>query len=468
MLPLVQGQSSSDTLKEIRRVLWITMGLNLIVTVAKLVVGYWTGSLGLIAHGYDSVFDTASNVIGLIGVGIASQPADERHPYGHRKAETLASLVIAMLLFMTTGQLIASVIDRLRDRSLIAAEVTAWSFGALLLSMVVNVVVVSYELRVGRRLHSDVLVADAMHTRVDLLVSASVMVGLVAVRLGYELADPLVALLVASFIAKIGIDIIRQSTSTIMDEPTVPPDELEPIILSVPGVLSSHRVRTHGYQSASVADLHIRVDPSMSAEQAHAIAHEVERRLREHTPAVQDVTIHVEPSSTIPPGLAQPAVTNRLRRLATGLGLSIHSVWVYELDEARQLEAHVEVDEHLSLRDAHELSNLFEKRVHAEIADITEVTTHIEPRGELAGASPQVDSATGRDVERIVEREFGAGACHDVRVREGLTGKSISLHCFMEGGMTIAEAHRAADRLERELHASMENVRQVVVHVEPR
>jgi len=282
----------------VRRVLWVTLGLNLIATAAKLLVGYWTDSLSLVADGFDSLFDTASNVVGLVGVFVAAQPADEAHPYGHRKAESMAALVIAFMLFLTTWELARSAIGRLRNPALIQAEVNAWSFGALSLSIAVHGAVVWYELRAGRRLRSEVLVADALHTRADIFISLSVVAGLIAVRLGYPLADPILALVVALFIAKIGVGVIRQSFPSLLDEAAVSAGEVERIVLAVPGVISCHKVRSRGH-GAVYADLHIQVDPSISAEQAHAIAHEVQRRLRERRPDIQDVIVHVEP-----PGLA--------------------------------------------------------------------------------------------------------------------------------------------------------------------
>jgi cation diffusion facilitator family transporter len=231
-----------ENLHAIRRVLWITMGLNLVATAAKLIVGYWTGSLSLIADGLDSVFDAASNVIGLVGIYLAARPADEGHPYGHRKAETMTALIISSLLFLTTWELIKSAVERLRDPSLIQAEVNVWSFGALLVSIVVHMTVVSYELGAGRRLQSDFLVADAQHTRADIFVSLSVIGGLIAVRLGYPVADPILALGISLVIAKIGIDIIRESSPTLMDQVAVPADQVEQIARSVPGVVSCHRV----------------------------------------------------------------------------------------------------------------------------------------------------------------------------------------------------------------------------------
>jgi cation diffusion facilitator family transporter len=281
--------------KAVQRVLWITMGLNLIATAAKLLVGYRTGALSLIADGFDSVFDSASNVVGLVGIYLAARPADWDHPYGHRKAETMTALVISSLLFLTTWELAKNAVERLGNPSLIQASVNVWSFAALILSILVHLTVVWYELREGRRLHSDVLVADAMHTRADIFVSLSVLAGLVAVRLGYPIVDPILALIIAAVIAKIGIDIIRASSPTLMDQAAIPPDALRQVALSVPGVLVCHKARSRGHETAVFVDLHIQVDPATTVGQGHSTAHQVQRRLLAEFPHVQDATIHIEP-----------------------------------------------------------------------------------------------------------------------------------------------------------------------------
>jgi cation diffusion facilitator family transporter len=459
-----------ETFRAIRRVLWITLGLNLLATVAKLIVGYWTGSLSLIADGFDSVFDSASNVIGLVGVYLAAQPADEDHPYGHRKAETMTALIIASLLFLTTWELIQSAVERLRNPVLIQAEVNVWSFGALLVSIVVHVTVVWYELRAGRRLHSDVLVADALHTRADIFVSLSVMGGLIAVRLGYPLADPILALVVALFIAKIGIDIIRESSPTLMDRVAMPVDQMEQIALSVPGVLSCHRVRSRGHEQAVYADLHIQVDPAMSTEQAHAIAHEVQHRLHARRPDIHDVTIHVEPSGSLPEEPSQEEIAVRLRRLADGSGIGIHDVWAYEVDGRYHVELHLEAEGTLPLRQAHEMASSLEERARAEISRLAELTIHIEPQGQLTQASGPgaEETQVAQAVQQVISETLNAEACHRVRVRRGYEGWAVSMHCHLPGEISLAEAHRVSTRLETRLQEEVPGLERVVIHTEPR
>jgi cation diffusion facilitator family transporter len=458
-----------ENFRAIRRVLWITLGLNLLATAAKLIVGYWTGSLSLIADGFDSVFDSASNVIGLVGIYLAAQPTDEDHPYGHRKAETMTALIIASLLILTTWEIIQSAVERLRNPALIQAEVNVWSFGALLVSIVVHLTVVWYELRAGRRLHSDVLVADALHTRADIFVSLSVFGGLIAVRLGYPLADPILALVIALVIAKIGVDIIRESSPTLMDKVAMPVDQVEQIALSVPGVLSCHGVRSRGHEQAVYADLHIQVDPAMSTEQAHAIAHEVQRRLRERRPDVQDVTIHVEPAGSLPGEPGREEIVVQLRRLADGLGIGVHDVWAHEVDARYYVEVHLEADGTLPLRQAHKIASSLEERARAEISHLAELTIHIEPQGQLTRAlDPGVEETqVAQAVRQVINDTLNAEACHRVRVRRGYEGWAVSMHCQLPGEISLAEAHRISTRLETRLQEEVPGLERVVIHTEP-
>lgn len=462
-----------DTFRAIRRVLWITMGLNLVAMAAKLLVGYWTGSLSLIADGMDSVFDAASNVIGLVGIHFAARPADEDHPYGHRKAETITALVIAGLLFLTTWELLQSAVERLRDPALIRAEANWWSFGALLVSIVIHVLVVWYELREGRRLGSDVLVADALHTRADIFVSLSVAAGLIAVRLGYPLADPIMALIIALVIAKIGIDIIRENIPTLMDRLVMPVGEVEQVVLSVPGVLSSHRVRSRGHEQDFYADLHIRVDPDMSTEQAHSIAHEVQRRLRERRPELRDVTIHVEPARAAQPDRgaeAQQPVASQIRKLAEQLGIAVHDLWIRDVGGRYHSDLHLEADGGLPLREAHRIASALEKAARGQIPQLADLMTHIEPQGQLAVAADGSVEQTQivQIVQQAADEALQPGACHRIQAQPGARGWTISMHCYLRGDMPLAEAHRISSRLESRLRQKIAGLDRVIIHTEPR
>jgi len=451
----------------IRRVLLITLALNLLATVAKLVVGYWTGSLSLVADGFDSVFDSVSNVVGLVGIYFAAQPPDERHPYGHRKMETFTASAIALLLFLTCWELAESALDRLRAPALMAPTVNMWSFGALLTSILVHLTVVNYELRAGRRLKSDVLVADALHTRADIYVSLSVLGGLIAVRLGYPLVDPILALAIAGVIAKIGIDIIREGSKTLLDQAAIPTSEIKDIALAVPGVGTVHQVRSRGHEGDIHVDLHIQVDPDMQAVQAHAIAHRVQDRLMEGLSGVTDVVIHIEPQRMEGEATTE-GVGEAFRRLAAELGLHIHGLRAYKLAGDLYADLHVEVPADLTLREAHQRSSALVEAAHARFPALREMVTHIEPAQRGAEAE-EMDRGKAQEIIRIVDQVLAewCGSYHKVSVRRLQGELSLSLHCQMAPETSIEEAHELSQRLESALRARLPNLGRVVIHLEP-
>ncbi|MDI6712007.1 MAG: cation diffusion facilitator family transporter [Anaerosomatales bacterium] len=279
---------------QVRRILWAILGLNLGVAIAKMLYGAVTRSLAMTADGFHSLFDGTSNVIGLVGISIASRPADRNHPYGHAKYETYASAGIGLLLAVAAWRVGVESIRRLIGGGG-APEVNAGSFAVMLATLAVNVGVATWERRAGMRLKSDLLMADASHTGSDILVSLGVIGGLAAVRAGYPVADPLLGLVVCGFIARAAVRVFRSVDETLSDRARLDPREVEAVALGVPGVLGCHDVRTRGTASHVAVDLHVQVDPEASITAGHAIAESVERAVCERFPEVSDVIAHVEP-----------------------------------------------------------------------------------------------------------------------------------------------------------------------------
>jgi cation diffusion facilitator family transporter len=449
----------------IRRVLIITMGLNLVATTIKLVIGYRTGSISLIANGFDSVFDSASNVVGLVGIYLAARPADEEHPYGHRKFETFTAVAIVILLFLTCWELAQSALERLQSPVLVTPVVNMWSFGALLFGTLVHVITSRYELSAGRRLRSDVLVADAVHTRTDVYVSISVIGGLIAVRLGYSLVDPLLALAIAGVIAKVGIDIIRESSKTLLDRVAIPLSDIEAVAQAVPGVQAVHHVRSRGHEDDIHVDLHIQVQPDMPAAQAHAIAHKVQDRLTEDLRGVKDVVIHIEPQRG---AHVTEGISGAFRQLAGELELRVHGLRAYELDGGLYADLHVEVPADVTLGEAHRRSSALIAAAHKRFASLHEIVTHIEPAVRGAEAR-EVDQEETEDIQRIVQQVAAdwCESCHKILVRRLQDELSLSLHCQTAPDTPIEEAHQLSQRMESALRIRLPQLGRVVIHMEP-
>ena len=278
--------------------------LNLVVAAAKIALGLATGAVSILSDGFHSLTDTGSNVIGIIGVRAASRPPDANHPYGHRKFETLASVGILVFLVVVLTQVVATAIARLRDQT--PPHVDALSFVVMGATFLINLAVVWYERREGRRLGSELLAADAHHTTSDLLTSATVIAALIGVRLGYAWLDPMAAFVVAGFIAWACIEIARDTTRILGDALVLDDAHLREVVMQVPEVRECHRGRTRGSQDFVFLDLHIWLDRDLPLHEAHRISHLVKDRLMAHFPQVKDAVIHVEPDRQPDATLAPP------------------------------------------------------------------------------------------------------------------------------------------------------------------
>lgn len=277
----------------VRRTLIMIFALNLSVAILKGGYGLLTNSLSMSADGLHSLLDSSSNIIGLVGISLASRPPDREHPYGHSKFENFASVGIAVLLFYSCFHLIFEALDRFQHPSL--PQVTPLSFAIMAVTLIINIAVSSYENTLGKKLKSSILVADSLHTRSDILASIGVILGLVAANNGYPLADPAIALFICVLIALTGLHIIRDSSRVLLDRAAIDERVIADLAGSIAGVGSCHNIRTRGPAGEVYVDLHIGVDPSLSIDEAHKVGKEVELTIKSRIKGVSDVVVHLEP-----------------------------------------------------------------------------------------------------------------------------------------------------------------------------
>jgi cation diffusion facilitator family transporter len=284
---------SAQRYAEVASVLWRVLLLNLLVAAAKIAFGIWSGAVSILSDGFHSLTDSASNVVALVGIQLARQPADDSHPYGHRKFETLASAAIVVFLLLVLVEVVRTSITRLTSGG--APTITPLSFVVMGGTLGVNLLVVWYETRAARRLQSELLTADATHTRSDVLTSLTVIAALVGVAMGFPILDAVAALVVAGFIARAGFEIARSAADILADRVVMDEAELRRAVVAVPGVLGCHHIRTRGTSDHIFLDLHLWMRPDMPLFDAHALSHVVKDRLMDQFPALQDVIIHIEP-----------------------------------------------------------------------------------------------------------------------------------------------------------------------------
>lgn len=280
--------------KQVLKVLWVTLFLNALVSAAKLIYGHITHSISLEADGFHSLLDFSSNIVGIIGIILAAKPADEDHPYGHRKIETIGAIAISFLLFLTSTDLVLTIWGRIKNPSV--PHVDVWSFVIMGVTIVVNFFVATYEKRVGERLKSDLLLADSTHTKSDLLVSVSVMASFAGVLFGVPWLDLAIACFIVVFIFYVGFRILSTNLNVLLDAQTIDPEIITKMVLSVPGVQHCHKVRSRGTRNRVFLDLHIHVEPTMTTELSHELTHIVIRKIKKQFTEVADVLIHTEPA----------------------------------------------------------------------------------------------------------------------------------------------------------------------------
>ena len=278
---------------EVSTVLWRVLFLNLLVAAAKIALGIASGAVSILSDGFHSLTDTASNIVALIGVRVASQPPDDDHPYGHRKFETMASVGILIFLLLVLIEILTAAVERLQTGG--APTVGRLVFAVMGATFMVNVAVVLYERRAGRRLTSEVLLADAHHTTSDLFTSATVIAALVGVRLGVAWLDPVAAMVIAVFIGYACWEIFNSTSGILADRFVIPEEDIREVVRGVPQVMGCHRIRTRGSNDFVFLDLHVWMDKDMRLEEAHRLSHVVKDRLMIRFPQIKDAIIHIEP-----------------------------------------------------------------------------------------------------------------------------------------------------------------------------
>jgi cation diffusion facilitator family transporter len=451
--------------RSIQRVLVGAFFLNLLAAAPKITIGASTGALSLIADGVDTLFDGLSNVIGLVGVRVSSRPPDEDHPYGHRKFETIAALSIAGALFIAAWQLGSGALRRLFEPTVI--EVNRWSLAALVFGAVVQGATGWWEMSRGRSLQSEVLRADARHTIASLGVSLSVLVGLFFTWLGYERADPIAALIVAIFIAKVGVDTLRENIPTLVDQAPLSQQNIAAVVESVEGVESYHRIRSRGTTDNVAIDLHVRVDPDLSMQDANAIADEVRRRLLS-MPGVDDVTVHAEADrdKDIAPDLQAAA-----KLAAREVGLSLHECWVQAVDGHISMHLHVGVDPALTLKEAHAMVDRLEKLILERQPTVESVYSHIELASPEILPSARVSRPLQQRVTKSIEEAAagfeGLSNVHNIHVRQVEGRLFVTLEANVDGNLSVTEAHELSTQLQEAIRAYVPNAGEVLVHLEP-
>ncbi|MDD2659389.1 MAG: cation diffusion facilitator family transporter [Methylococcales bacterium] len=278
------------------RASYVGAGVNIFQTLIKIAFGILGQSAGLIADGVHSLSDLLSDLLVIIAIKLGSREADYEHPYGHRRFETIATIILGVSLITIGGAIAWTVMDRMaHPENLPVPNIMSLSIAAV--SILINEWLYHYTKRVAKRTRSKLLMANAWHQRSDAISSLVVLFGIGAVMLGYPLADAIAAIVVALMITKIGLNLVVESIKELVDT-SLPPKlvaEIRATIMGIDGVEGIHLLRSRQMGEDALIDAHIVVDPRITVSEGHSIGDTVRDELIARFDDVMDVLVHVDP-----------------------------------------------------------------------------------------------------------------------------------------------------------------------------
>lgn len=281
--------------KKVKFILLVLLVANVLVAVSKITVGLVINSSSVMADGFHSISDSASNIVGLIGIILASKPKDKEHPYGHKKFETIASMFIGTMLLFIAFNVIKSSINNIYNPSVL--EVSIESLIIVVITLFINIFVAIYENKQGHKLNSQILIADSLHTKSDIFISIGVIIALICVKLGLPpIIDTIGSFIVSLFIIHAAYEIFKDNISSLTDKVILDKEIVSDILEEFHDIKDVHNIRSRGHKDYIFLDMHIKVDSNLSVEEAHKLVHMVEDVLSDKLGEKIDLIIHVEPN----------------------------------------------------------------------------------------------------------------------------------------------------------------------------
>jgi cation diffusion facilitator family transporter len=460
--------------REKKRAALLSVGSALLLVSLKTFLVLRTGSLGVLSEALHSGLDLIAAIITFLSVRMSDQPADERHPYGHGKFENFSAFVETGLLALTAVYIVYEAFLRLFFRS-VHIQPSGTAILVLLVALSIDITRARALRHVARKYSSEALEADALHFSTDVWSTIVVIAGIGLVWVGESwnlpwliYADALAGLAVAAVILWVGAQLGRRTLDALLDAaPEGLQKEIAKAVAGIDGVLDVDRVRVRRAGNRHFVDATVSVPRTASLEQVHALSDAIEKRIGEIVPS--DVMVHAEPRA--PQG---EHLFEAIRAAAQSLGLAIHDLTAVQQEGQLFIELHLEVDEKLSLREAHRQASELEERIRELRGGHAEINIHIEPLGRHI-ATPDAGLGEMKQLSRAIEEflnrlpsEFDELVnCHDVHARQVEHHILASCHCTMRSELPITQIHDVTAALEDRVKEKFPQIYRVTIHPEP-
>lgn len=471
---MVLPRRLQEIIQEKKRAALLSVGSAMLLLCLKTFLVVRTSSLGVLSEALHSGLDLVAAVITYLSVRVSDQPADEKHPYGHGKFENFSAFIETGLLLLTAIYIIYEAFSRLFFRSVhIQPSVTAILI--LFVALGIDMTRARALNKVAAKHTSEALEADALHFSTDVWSTIVVIIGIGLVWAGeywqmpwLVYADAIAGLGVAGVILWVGSQLGKRTIDALLDAaPDGLQDQISAAVGSMDGVLDVERVRVRRAGNRHFVDATVTVPRTASLEKVHALTDAIEQRISQIVPS--DVMVHAEPRAPRDEHLFES-----VRAVAQRLGLAVHDITAVQQDGHLFVELHLEVDENLSLRDAHRQASELEDGIRTLRGGKMDVNIHIEPLGRHI-ATPDTRAGEMRQLERSVDTFLNGLPleydelinCHDVRVRQVEQHILVSCHCVMKSDLPITRVHDVTAALEDRVKERFAQIFRVTIHPEP-
>jgi cation diffusion facilitator family transporter len=451
------------------------------LTSIKLVVGLFTGSLGILAEAAHSGLDLVAALMTLFAVRVASRPADGTHHYGHGKVENLSAFLETGLLVLTAIWIIYEAIRRLLFHDS-HVEITIWAFMVMAISIVVDFTRSRLLLRVARQTGSQALEADALHFSTDMWSSAVVIAGLLVVWLTERFslpgwlgqADAVSALGVSGIVIWVSIRLAKDTIDALLDSaPDTIVEQVQKQVRALPDVLELRRVRMRRAGNKLFADVVVAAPRTFTFEQTHMLTDHVEQAAREAVRLISpqgdiDIVVHVEPTAS-----PEETVAEQIHYLAEAHGVNAHDIHVRKVSGHLEADFDLEVPTDMALADAHTMATRLEEAVLQTNPQVQWVNTHLEaspmmivPRRDVTAQYPELAT----HLRRLADEIAGAGSAHEIHLyhaQESMPERDVVLHTTFAASTPLSQVHIQTEEIKRTFRQAYPTLGAITIHTEP-
>jgi len=467
---MTDGASITGMQREKKLVALNSVVAAIAITALKATVGVATGSLGILSEAAHSGLDLVAAALTFFSVRVSDKPADAEHQYGHGKVESFSAFLETGLLMLTCVWIVYEAGKRLFFRA-VEIEPTMWAFVVMGISIVLDLWRSRRLKRIAKKYDSQALQADALHFSTDVWSSAVVVLGLLLVLLGrrYSVpwlmkADPVAALFVAGVVVYVSSRLARQTIDALLDAaPAGVRSQIIGEVYGVDGVLGVDRVRIRRAGSRYFVDVLVAMSRTVTFQKSEQVANDVAARIRKLLPD-SDVVVNAVARAG-----RQESLFDRIRAVATRNNLNVHDISVQDVAGALHVEQHVELDERLSLKEAHDRVTRLEAEMKQEVGEISSILTHIESEPATIETSDGLLSVPSfeRRLEAVTQSFPEIVDMHDLVFKQVGGRLYLSLHITMQDDLPLSRVHDVQTAVEGRFRQEVPELFRVLIHPEP-